>query len=267
MTSSSLNIFSVFHKQYPVPACDFITPIQVNKQATGIETGFISDDTGDNIAGKNERFCEYTALYWIWKNLDQFSADNIGLSHYRRYFTVKEHQPFLSRMFSSSKKDHVITLPLNEQSLKLAASGELKEQMIDLLDSGYTIVPYPESFAISKKLVLSVKNQFIFNHLREDWLIAEEAIKNIYPDYAKSLEYFDANTAMRPYNMFVGDKQFLKDYCSWVFPLLFEIEKKLPVSPYPYQRRTIGFIGERLFNFYIDLNKIKLAEMPIIFLE
>ena len=265
MASSPINIFSVFHKQYPVPVCDFITPIQVNKQFTGIETGFLSDDTGNNIAEKNERFCEYTAMYWIWKNIDQFPSGYLGLSHYRRYFIAKDKQNIFSKVFS--KKKQVLSTPLNEQSLSLPASEEVRQQMISLLHNGYTIVPYEESFAFTKRFVLSMKNQFIFNHLKEDWVIVEEAIKNVYPDYAKSLDYFDRKKSMRPYNMFVGSKQFLIDYCTWVFPLLFEIEKNLPLSPYRYQRRAIGFIGERLFNFYIDINNVKQAEMPIIFFE
>ena len=44
------------------------------------------DNTGDNIADKNNIFCEFSAHYYIWKNqVDNY--DNIGLCHYRRYFT------------------------------------------------------------------------------------------------------------------------------------------------------------------------------------
>ena len=75
MYNSALTIFSVFHKDYAQPNCDFIKPIQVGKALTGVDLGFLKDDTGENISAKNPTFCEATALYWIWKNSDQIESE------------------------------------------------------------------------------------------------------------------------------------------------------------------------------------------------
>lgn len=44
------------------------------------------DDTGnDNLSELNPYLCEFTHMYWMWKNLDQLGNPNhVGLSHYRR---------------------------------------------------------------------------------------------------------------------------------------------------------------------------------------
>lgn len=270
MNATPIRIYSVFHKPYPVPPASFITPVQVNKKATGLETGFVSDDTGDNIADKNERFCEYTALYWIWRQLDQLSESYIGLSHYRRYFTAPVQKSFAQRLqalMHSPRNEGVVALPLNEQSLQLAAAPTLQQAMLEKLEQGFTIVPHKERFFLTKGHAMSLKEQFILSHLREDWEILENAIKKVHPEDYRHIGFFNDRSGMRPYNMFIGSKQFLGDYCGWVFPILFEIERTLPVSPYPYQRRAIGFMGERLFNFYLHLRNIRVAEFPIVFFE
>ena len=62
-------------------------PIQAGAALTDIKIAKVSDDTGDNISLKNPKYCELTALYWIWKN---DMADYVGLSHYRRHFDLTE---------------------------------------------------------------------------------------------------------------------------------------------------------------------------------
>lgn len=74
------------HKPYWMPQDDVYLPIHVG--CDGKESiGFTGDNTGDNISAKNPHYCELTALYWAWKNLQ---ADYTGLVHYLRYFTNKE---------------------------------------------------------------------------------------------------------------------------------------------------------------------------------
>ena len=70
------------HKKYGAPSSKLYLPIQVG--ADGKECiGFVRDDSGYNISDLNGSFCELTAAYWAWKNLD---CEYIGLVHYRRYF-------------------------------------------------------------------------------------------------------------------------------------------------------------------------------------
>ena len=47
--------------------------------------GWLRDSYLANIANQNPWYCELTAQYWAWKNL-QGSDEIVGISHYRRYF-------------------------------------------------------------------------------------------------------------------------------------------------------------------------------------
>jgi hypothetical protein len=67
--------------------------------------------------------------------------------------------------------------------------------------------------------------------------------------------------------MFIGSKEFVKNYFNWLFPILHELEKVVKVSEYTYQKRVFGFFAERLINVYVQKNKIPVVEFPVMFFE
>ena len=84
-----VKIFSAFHKPSIAPPVEWVIPIQVGTEKGAEIFCSTQDNQGDDhISEKNDSFCELTALYWIWKNLDKIDARYIGLAHYRRYLFV-----------------------------------------------------------------------------------------------------------------------------------------------------------------------------------
>lgn len=84
MKNSKVKIFVAVHKDAQVYNDEVYTPIHVGKAVSDCKMNFIGDDTGDNISAKNPYYCELTAQYWAWKNVN---SEYVGFCHYRRYFS------------------------------------------------------------------------------------------------------------------------------------------------------------------------------------
>ena len=79
----SYEIYVVSHKDIRMPEGNIYIPVQVGPAKDDF-SGFVRDNTGENISEKNPNYCELTAQYWAWKNR---KADVKGLVHYRRLFS------------------------------------------------------------------------------------------------------------------------------------------------------------------------------------
>lgn len=270
MYAKDLTIFSVFHKDYPQPNCDFIKPIQVGKALSDHDLGFLKDNEGDHISAKNPTYCELTALYWIWKNSEHINSEFIGLSHYRRYFCLpeklKKKKLFLT--IEKPNKNGVYSKTLTNEGLQKIASNEIKATLLSHLTAQEIIVAKATPLGSKKHYDFTIKDSYIYNHIREDWYTLEAALEKICPTYAQfGKTYFETAKEMHSFNMFIGSKAFLNEYCTWLFPILTALEQTVKLSDYPYQRRIFGFMAERLLNLYIKKNNLATAEYPVVFFE
>ena len=76
-----IRIFIACHKPTYVPENPIFYPVQVGTalMEKRLEHMAYRDNEGDNISGKNPDYCELTAQYWAWKNID---CDYYGFFHY-----------------------------------------------------------------------------------------------------------------------------------------------------------------------------------------
>ena len=96
--SDSLRIYVACHKPYEVPHDEFYEPIQVGRAVSEYSLEMIGDDTGDNISLKNQSYCEMTAQYWAWKNINDLKY--IGFCHYRRFFNFLFSSESIDKLFN-----------------------------------------------------------------------------------------------------------------------------------------------------------------------
>ncbi len=177
----------------------------------------LKDNIFDNIARKNSSFCELTALYWIWKNCQ---CEFVGLEHYRRYFMYKG-KPLDAYHAMRFLDKHDIILP----------------------DKYYTKD--------------TIYQQYKESHYSSDLDITREIVGESCSFYLDAMDIVLNGHGAYYFNMFVARKSLIDSYCAWVFPILFELERRINNDERDaYQKRTFGFIAERLFNVYLVANNI-----------
>ena len=89
VANRNVKIFVVAHKPFEIPVSEMLVPIHVGRANSRFKeemADIAGDDAGDNISLKNPQYCEMTAHYWIWKNIQD--AEFVGVCHYRRYFDI-----------------------------------------------------------------------------------------------------------------------------------------------------------------------------------
>lgn len=112
--NKKVTILVACHKPDKVFKNDVYSPIHVGRAVSKWKNemnDMIGDDTGDNISFKNPYYCELTAQYWAWKNVD---SEYIGLCHYRRYFETEFTADNIDAILGSHA-DVILAKPLVER--------------------------------------------------------------------------------------------------------------------------------------------------------
>ena len=217
------------HKQDVMATQEPYMPIHVGKAFSDAKLGIQADNEGENISAKNRNYCELTGMYWAWKNLK--NVDVVGLCHYRRYFdfhnqcdTVMPETPFKTEDFG--KID--LTIP---------------QSVIDNIHDGEAYVAKPRFYRESLYV------NYCLAHISDDMRTLEEYIMTTQSEDIKWAwyEYMHRNCQLRHYNMFLMTWHDFDEYCSWLFPLLSELEKRIDISHYsPVQGRIWGYMADGL---------------------
>ena len=244
---SKIKIIVCCHKDDIKASSEVFMPLHVGKAISDIDLGIACDNTGDNISSQNPFFCELTGLYWVWKNLRD--VDYIGFCHYRRYFDFHH----LGRYGFP-----ITTFPIQDfYNTDLTIS----QDVLKWLDDGYMILP------ARWNLRCSVYLDYCEHHNSSDFRILGDIIKEMSPDrYEKAFMSSMVNSNhLAPLNMFIMSKEQLDGYCSWLFPILFETEKRIDITNYDViQKRLLGYMSERMLNIYISAEKIRYKQLPVL---
>lgn len=201
-------------------------PLQVGKALhPEVDLGFACDNEGENISEKNARWNELTAIYWGWKNIN--STEYVGLNHYRRYFGLV-----------------------------------IDETNVDAVMAGYDVLTVKGrksiNFEVNKTDLTCATSQ-------EDFWLFVDTLLGTYPQYKERIiDYFVNYNKSTPFNMFLAHKAIYDAYCQFIFPVLFNVENKVPEHGYSRQRRVIGYFGEMSLGLFIYCKQLKAREVPYV---
>lgn len=225
--AAKINILVCTHKPDPNTKNEGIyRAIQVGKALhPELDMGYLNDNIGDNISEKNPNWCELTALYWGWKNLND--TEYKGLCHYRRYFGI-----------------------------------DISEDNIDQLIQGYDMITIHNTIIHKAKDELHKK--IIQMTSREDFYLYLDTLFTLYPEHKDVIiKYFYDSRLSIPYTMFIAKNELYNNYCQFIFPVFFELEKRMKVHGYSRQKRAMGYFGETSLGLYIMIKKLKYKSVPL----
>ena len=252
------------HKPFMMPDDKMYIPLhvgaegKVDENGNSLDLGFQMDNTGVNISGKNAQFCELTGLYWAWKNL---KADFIGLVHYRRYF-------------KGNRKT-----PKHEDEDKRFSRILTYKQLKPLLNEYKLIVPKKRRYYIE-----TLEQHYAHNHYIEELNMARDIMLEKYPDYEGAYNKAIGRTWGYMFNMMIMQHDLLDEYCTWLFDILFEMEKRFYEKSKEnnhfgkeltsFENRYPGRVSERIFNVWLEyqlesgrIKQTEIKEIPFMYME
>ena len=282
----TIKIFVATHQDKISFSNELFCPIQVGKVNNNLSLSLIGDNIGNHISEKNQNYSELTAIFCIWKN---FKHDYVGLMHYRRYLILeniktpnKFHELLMKAAVKIGKNFIIQKLFLNFYRQKFVNnSGYLNldsYELLSFIDNSYLKI---EELLYEKNIdVILPKKSFTINTpyeiYKEDHFIEHldktiQIVKNKFPEISNFVIKGVHENYTYYCNIFIMKWKYFDQYCTFLFDVLFELEKQIIIPTDNYQKRVFGFISERLMAPFIDYliatNKITVYETDLVFIN
>lgn len=257
---SNIKILIGCHKDTPRIKDSIFTPILLGSSyaSNDLMEKFKDDfwdNTWDNIGYLHPYCAELSAIYWAWKNYSRLDEpDYIGLFHYRRFLNmsdrIPENDPWKCAFFD-----------FDNNTLK--RYGWTQDQLLSVCKKADLILPDKEQIMDPYDWVTptNLETHYKHAHYPEDFDEAMSTIVELYPEYKEAVHRACSSNWGYFCNMFILRKELFFDYANWVFNILLRLKDKLLLDSNKYagnnehQRRVLGFLGERLFNIWIEFQQ------------
>lgn len=215
----------------------------------------IGDDTEVNISEKVGNYGSCTALYWAWKNYEQLgNPKSIGFMHHDKFFVFND-EYFKSNQKSTFQKGMGI-IDENFMDDACAEKVGINDDAITASVKDYDIVVSQLSnLTTARQKTMSVRGEYtqsLKGTKDEDFDLMVDIVKKHYPRYARHIDAYINSPHKFSNQMFIMKKEFFLEYCSFIFGVLAEIEKKVNFETYQADgTRSLEHLAEIMLTMFV----------------
>ncbi len=247
---NDVKIFVSYKEKHKILETDIIKPIQTGRAiADEAFEGMIGDNTGDNISSENNKYCELSAQYWVWKHYEEIgNPDYVGFMHYRRHFLFNDNYPKSEKTWLNKSKYYLYENITNEY-----IQENFQDELIENSINGYDII-LCEQFNFSNHFAKTIRENYskLLGQNVENYDLLMTLVKNMFPEYEAAVEKFKKTKTMWLCNMFIMKKELFFEYNNFLFPMLKKIDELVDSSHFTYNGlRFLGYLSEFLLNIFI----------------
>lgn len=267
---SEIKIAVACHKPSVLPKNNLFVPVQVGAfHAKKKIDGMRQDNEGENISEKNPNYCELTAQYWLWKNIE---ADYYGLCHYRRFLAFKD--PGVKRNLRN-QIDATIPDQYNFERFGLEDEILMKKEIesADLVIGDTQSVPQ----LYTPRGVQSSAYQHWVKHdraliMKKDLDTMLSILNQVSPKIGRAAKEYLSGKNFLGFNCFIAKKELFNELCEIEFKTLELLEKKIDFTNYNQQlTRIYGFMAEIIsssYFYYIEKSgKYTVKHVPLVYFK
>ena len=254
--NKDVRVFMLCHKEVPYGLIDneIITPLECGADIIDNNVCELKDNQGeDNISKFNYLYLEDTAMYWIWKYVNDCKYK--GQMHYRRRIDLSRIYDF-DELFKHY--DIIVSEPVY---LHCTVRQHYKERHIfndlliieNIIEEYYPEYKQPYEDYIANSNVIYTSNMFVLP--TKEYNKYCEFLFDILDKYIEKLGFNKDSTL----------KDNIREYAQ---SKLFEKNGEMPNEYWlMYQMRTAAYLAERIFTMYVEHNFPNKFTIPYIKME
>jgi hypothetical protein len=241
-------------------------PIHVGKKSSNVDLFILGDNEGENISNLNPYYCELTATYWAWKNLN---SEYKGICHYRRYFwhknifsisfflsKLKYNIKFFFNFSSFFRKRYLNTIFFSQLIIDNSAKSEYINKFSIWLEKDIS-KNSTDIYALKPSKNVVMTNYELFSIIGENYLEQlKQIIEKDYLDYSLFLNLTLSSKELHSANMVIMKKDIFEEYSNFIFEVL---EKHYNTNKNEIEKggykRVSGYMAEILTNMFVIKKK------------